>query len=196
MEPIHDSDTGCILLQDIPEDTGHTLVHYLQTRQYKHLRSRRESHEAYRRNVFTYMAANYLDLADLSLQARTFMDRSVQGVNVFQALNIALEVWLLTPADRVDFFIYHLRDKIFDTLEKNPYLFEKPAFGEYVGRTLQFDKFLVWVMANAYYNRVSQCACVGRLEGPVAVAGTIEAGMVDDGRRVRKRRRSDAAPPD
>lgn len=105
-----------------------------------------ESHETYRRNVLTYMAANYLDVSDIALQARSYMGRSVQGVNVFQALDIALEASHLTPAKKLDHFVYHPHDKIFDTLEKNSYLFEKLAFGTMLAGRWSLISFLVWVM--------------------------------------------------
>lgn len=142
MAPIYSSTAQCIILEDIDEDTGHTLVHYLCTGEYEEHCKRCNGPEQYRRSVLAYVAASNLSLGELESLASEQMEQYERVVDIFQILAVAPEIWPMVLADEDDVYADHLVDKVTAALECDLDLYDRDGFVHF-GQSLEFDNFLL-----------------------------------------------------
>lgn len=142
MAPIYSSTAQCIILEDIDEDTGHTLVHYLCTGEYEEHCKRCNGPEQYRRSVLAYVAASNLSLGELESLASEQMEQYERVVDIFQILAVAPEIWPMVLADEDYVDADHLVDKVTAALECDLDLYDRDGFVHF-GQSLEFDNFLL-----------------------------------------------------
>jgi hypothetical protein len=147
-----------VILSDVDEDIGHTIMHYLYTGNYETVKPpstnelpRRATE--YTRSVFAYRAAVRHGLVGLTEHAKRYIqifDKEVSIIDIISLGRKAFPKILEEP-----WFSEYLTARITASFEADEGIFQREQFFEGFGETLDFDKFLGKVMAQVYSNKIS-----------------------------------------
>lgn len=92
-----------IMLADIEEDVGHTLVHFLYSGSYETIDSAlaEETHveREYRRSLSVYQASRTYDIPELGELAKNYVEHFDEAVPLYEILRATREVFSKLPED-------------------------------------------------------------------------------------------------
>lgn len=145
-------------LPKVDEDVGHTFIHYLYTGDYQTLKPSptcdmpRGTIE-YSRSILAYHAALSCGLDGLADHARKYIQTFDKDIHIFDIIALGRKNFPRITEDV--WFSEHLSAKIIAGFEADEQIFQREEFLEGFGKALDFDKFLVKVMAKAYTHKMS-----------------------------------------
>lgn len=147
-----------VSLPEVDEDVGHTVIHYLYTGNYQTLKSSptcdmpRRAIE-YSRSVLAYHAALSCGLDGLADYAREYIQIFDKDIRIFDIIALGRKNFPMITEDA--WFSEYLTAKIMEGFEADEQTFQQEEFLEGFGKALDFDRFLVKVMAKAYTHKMS-----------------------------------------
>ncbi|PYI09399.1 hypothetical protein BO78DRAFT_337472 [Aspergillus sclerotiicarbonarius CBS 121057] len=147
-------------LDDINQDIGHTLIHFLYTGTYQTIapsindpyvnpRSRE-----FERSVYAYQAARRYNITGLEDIAREYMFTFDDSVTTLEILNIARKVYATLPSDDAWFETF-IRDKLVSAFELDGLQFRKDIEQYGVGTEIKFDQFLMAAVMEIYSQKIA-----------------------------------------
>lgn len=173
-----------VRLPEVDEDVGHTFIHYLYTGDYQTLKPSptcdmpRRAIE-YSRSVLAYHAALSCGLDGLANHARGYMQTFDKDIRIFDIIALGRKNFPRITEDA--WFSEHLTAKVMAGFEADEQIFQQEEFLEGFGKALDFDKFLVKVMAKAYTHKMST---VRDEAGLKSMSDRSNPPMMDDGENI------------
>lgn len=149
--------TQYIPLDEVREDIGHTIVHYLYTGEYQTLAVEEEGairEREYERSVRVYCAALEYDMHDLTSKAMRYIEHFHDSVDIFRILPVAAGAWDSLPKDNT-WYPDYLDRRLAAAFESDHDIFKKADFMKCVGKSLGFDRHLVSTMTKLYSDKIS-----------------------------------------
>jgi hypothetical protein len=157
-----------VRLDDVDEDLGHTVMHYLYTGDYQTVKppstcelSRRAME--YTRSVLAYRAAVSHGLDGLAEHAMRYMQVFDNDVSIIDTISLGRKIFPRISED--PWFSEYLTDKITASFQADEGIFQREQFFEGFGESLDFDKFLGKVMAQVYSSKISAIRYEAGLRG-------------------------------
>lgn len=153
------------------EDNSHALVHYLYTGTYQTLKPTDVSAAAsdnttglegsgkarkldrlleYKRSVRLYCTAKTYGLFRLETLCMVQIESFKDGVSIWDTLDIAEEAYKKLPIDGAVWFSMYLEGKMEAAMERDKHLLTRKKFLDRIGRTTEFDKALMKIIAKIY----------------------------------------------
>ena len=173
-----------VRLPEINEDVGHTFIHYLYTGNYQTLKPSstcdmpRHAIE-YSRSVLAYHAALSCGLDGLAGHAREYMQTFDKDIPIFDIIALGRKNFPRITEDT--WFSEYLTAKIMASFEADEQIFQREEFLEGFGKALDFDKFLVKVIAKAYTHKMSTIRDEAGLK---SMSDRSTPPMMDDGENI------------
>ncbi|MCJ1347972.1 hypothetical protein MMC31_006202 [Peltigera leucophlebia] len=142
-------------LPEVPEEVGHTLVHYLHTGTYQTLQSQDDGDKIteLRRNVRLYGVAIKYGLAGLATLAQEKIE-NIREVAIFDSLGIIKEAFQTLLEDYAGLNPY-IKREIKTAFEIDARLFEKDTFIELFGEAKHFDRILMRIVAELFAEKMA-----------------------------------------
>lgn len=141
-----------IWLEEIDEDIGHTIVHYLYTGEYQTLRQSGTAHKRqteYKRSVLVYCAAANLEIPHLQRIAAGHMERFANSVDIYQTLNLVKTLFSSVPWWDGGLY-FHIIKRLRNAFRADPTIFERREFLGCLGGDLELDKLMVQIMVSLW----------------------------------------------
>ncbi|OOF91974.1 hypothetical protein ASPCADRAFT_56409, partial [Aspergillus carbonarius ITEM 5010] len=147
-------------INDINQDVGHTLVHFLYTGTYQTIAPSIEDpywnprSREFERSVYAYQAARLYEVTGLENFAREYMCTFDDSVATLDILNIARKVYSTLPSGDT-WFESFIRDKLVTAFQANEVQFREVVEQYGVGTESKFDRFLVATVMGIYSDRIA-----------------------------------------
>lgn len=153
------------------EDYSQTLVHYLYTGAYQTLRPTDVSAVAsdsttglegsgkarkldrlleYKRSVRLYCTAKTYCLCRLEALCKVQIESFKDSISIWDTLDIAEEVYKKLPINDAKWFSMYLEGKMQAAINEDKHLLTRKKFQGSIGRTTEFDKALIKIIAQIY----------------------------------------------
>jgi hypothetical protein len=148
-----------VMLPEVDDDIGHTLIHYLYTGTYQTLRQNPRDDEPsrvteYRRSVLAYHAALCYGFDGLADLGRKYMQTFDKDVPLFDIIALGRKYFPRVTEDT--WYSNYVTRKIMASFDANEEIFLQDEFFEGFGEAApEFDKFLGKIMAKAYAQKIS-----------------------------------------
>ncbi|KAH1847512.1 hypothetical protein KXX55_001249 [Aspergillus fumigatus] len=155
----HEVDGSAIVrLPDVDEDIGHTIMHYLYTGDYQTVKPSsiselRKRAMEYARSVFAYRAAVKYGLDGLAEHAKRYIEIFDKEVSINDIISLGRKAFPRISEE--PWFSEYLTDRITASFEADEGIFQREQYFEVFGESVDFDKFLGKVMAQAYSSKIS-----------------------------------------
>ncbi|KAF4228832.1 hypothetical protein CNMCM8980_000114 [Aspergillus fumigatiaffinis] len=155
----HEVDGSAIVrLPDVDEDIGHTIMHYLYTGDYQTVKPSsiselRKRAMEYARSVFAYRAAVKYGLDGLAEHAKRYIEIFDKEVSINDIISLGRKAFPRISEE--PWFSEYLTDRITASFEADEGIFQREQYFEGFGESVDFDKFLGKVMAQAYSSKIS-----------------------------------------
>ncbi|KAH2679558.1 hypothetical protein KXW53_005819 [Aspergillus fumigatus] len=147
-----------VILSEVDEDIGHTIMHYLYTGKYETVKPPSTSElprraTEYIRSVFAYRVAVRHGLDGLAEHAKRYIQIFDKEVSIIDIISLGRKAF--PKISEEPWFSEYLTARITASFEADEGIFQREQFFEGFGETLDFDKFLGKVMAQVYSNKIS-----------------------------------------
>jgi hypothetical protein len=147
-----------VILSDVDEDIGHTIMHYLYTGNYETVKPPSTSElptraTEYTRSVFAYRVAVRHGLDGLTEHAKRYIQTFDKEVSIIDIISLGRKAF--PKISEEPWFSEYLTARITASFEADEGIFQRGQFFEGFGETPDFDKFLGKVMAQVYSNKIS-----------------------------------------
>lgn len=152
------SGSPAVILSDVDEDIGHTIMHYLYTGNYETVKPPSTSElprraTEYTRSVFAYRIAVRHGLDGLTEHAKRYIQIFDKEVSIIDIISLGRKAF--PKISEEPWFSEYLTARITASFEADEGIFQREQFFEGFGETPDFDKFLGKVMAQVYSNKIS-----------------------------------------
>lgn len=159
-----------IWLPDVDEDVSHALVHYLYTGAYQTLKpsdvsavasddttghegddkaSRLDRLLEYKRSVRLYCLAKTYGLFRLETLSMVRIESFKDGISIWDTLDIAEEAYKKLPIT-AEWISMYLKEKMQAAINGDKHLLIRKKFLDRIGRTAEFDKAMMKIIAHIY----------------------------------------------
>jgi hypothetical protein len=147
-----------VILSDVDEDIGHTIMHYLYTGNYETVKPLSTSKlprraTEYTRSVIAYRVAVSHGLDGLAEHAKRYIQIFDKDVSIIDIIALGRKAFPKISEEL--WFSEYLTARITASFEADEGIFQREQFFEGFGETPDFDKFLGKVMAQIYSNKIS-----------------------------------------
>ncbi|KAJ0414776.1 hypothetical protein BJY00DRAFT_294565, partial [Aspergillus carlsbadensis] len=144
-----------IVLGDVYEDIGHTLIHFLFTGRYETLYAGHSLATEYRRSALAYLAARRYELDGLEEIARQQLEHFGPHVELRTVLETAREVFPDLPSDEAWFRIY-LKEHFSTSFDESRDFFQREEFTNAIGQNTEFDRIIMQLTVDILLARISE----------------------------------------
>ncbi|KAL3490253.1 hypothetical protein BJX62DRAFT_238232 [Aspergillus germanicus] len=144
-----------VVLEDVDEDIGHTLIHFLYTGRYETLYSGYNVATEYRRSALAYQAARRYELFGLEAVAKRQIKHFGPHVHLQTVLETARGVFPGLPSDEVWFKIY-LKEYFSTSFGDSRHFFHREEFIKSIGHSSAFDKTIMQLTIDVLFARISE----------------------------------------
>ncbi|KAL2835853.1 hypothetical protein BJY01DRAFT_252294 [Aspergillus pseudoustus] len=144
-----------VVLDDVEEDIGHTVIHFLYTGRYETLDSGHHLAAEYRRGAQAYKAARRYDLFGLEAAARQQIEYFGPHVQLQTILETAREVLPDLPADET-WFKNYLKEYFASSFAESRDFFRQEEFVNAIGQSTAFDKTIRRFTVDILFARISE----------------------------------------
>ncbi|KAL3454223.1 hypothetical protein BJX65DRAFT_302009 [Aspergillus insuetus] len=144
-----------VVLEDVDEDIGHTLIHFLYTGRYETLYSGYSVATEYRRSALAYQAARRYKLFGLEAVARKQIEHFSPHVHLQTVLETAREVFPDLPSDEAWFKIY-LNEYFSTSFDDSRDFFHREEFIKAIGHNTAFDRMIMQLTIDVLFARISE----------------------------------------
>ena len=158
-KPYSQHGTKTVTLEDVDEDIGHTLVHYLYTGAYETLNSEESpsfsrSMTEYKRACLVYCAAKRYELEKLAQHAAKQMELFDKELSLSQILDVARDVHP-NMLESETWFPKYLKMKLEIAFEADMTVFTQEQFLNLFDKAASFNKALVSIMAGILTSKIA-----------------------------------------
>ncbi|KAL4941945.1 hypothetical protein BDV06DRAFT_222641 [Aspergillus oleicola] len=143
-----------VVLGDVDEDIGHTLIHFLSTGQYETLNSGYNLAREYRRSVLAYETARRYGLLGLEEVARKHIKHFGALVHLQDVLETAKLIFWHLPTDETWFKDY-LKEYFANSFNEDKYFFYREELITVIGESASFDRAIMQLTVDILFGRVS-----------------------------------------
>jgi hypothetical protein len=159
-----------IVLRDVDEDIGHTLIHYLYTTQYQTLALGSVPDEAriateFKRSVLAYCAARLCGIESLEELTKVKIEELSQALSIFDLQRVAEEVATKLPR-KGDWFSAQMNKWIKAALVADDSLLTKTDFLDAIGKSDVFDRAVVKGLIEMYGEQKAKNSNVNERQSP------------------------------
>ncbi|KAL4737888.1 hypothetical protein BDV11DRAFT_190617 [Aspergillus similis] len=159
-----------IILADVDEDVGHTVVHFLYTGQYETLDAQCDRVREYRRSVLAYQAATTYGIFGLEAVASKYIEHFGALMQLEDILGAAQEVFRKLPYDEV-WFRNYLKEYFVQSFKENMHFFHREEFANSVGRCPRLDRTIMQLTVEILSARIAELEnTVEQVNGPEPVS--------------------------
>src|SRR5579871_1033538 len=161
-----------IILREVDEDIGHTLIHYLYTNQYQTLAPAATLPEeakiaiGFKRSVLAYCAARLCGIEKLEEITKAKIEELSQELSIFDLQKVAKEVSTKLPK-KSDWFSAQMNKWIKAALVANDNLLAEERFLEVIGHSAVFDRAVVKCLTEMYGEQKAKNSTVHESESSV-----------------------------
>ena len=140
-----------IVLREVDDDIGHTLIHYLYTGQYETLPQGSDATVAteFRRGVLAYCAAKLCGIEKLEEITKEKIEELSKNLSIFNLQGVAEEVAPKLPR-KGDWFSAQMNKWIKAALVQDDGLLSEKGFLDIIGRSAVFDRAVVKSLTEMY----------------------------------------------
>lgn len=187
-----------IILREVDEEIGHTLIHYLYTGQYQTLALGSLPEEAriateFKRSVLAYCAARMCGIEGLEEITKGKIEELSQELSIFDLQKVTEEVSTKLPR-KGDWFSAQMNKWIKSALVANDTLLAEPRFLDVIGHSAVFDRAVVKGLTEMYGEQKAKHSTVGESE-PDPEQQEPMSGSVKSGSVTATQDRPDSAKP-
>ncbi|KAL4975901.1 hypothetical protein BDW66DRAFT_136605 [Aspergillus desertorum] len=144
-----------VVLSDVDEDIGHTLIHFLYTGRYETLDSGRNLAREYRRSALAYQVAKRYGLLGLEAAATKHIEHFGASVHLQDVLETAREVFPDLPTDEMWFKDY-LKRYFASSFNRYRHFFQQEELFNAIGQSTSFDRTIMQLTVNILFARISE----------------------------------------
>ncbi|KAL3456211.1 hypothetical protein BJX64DRAFT_48504 [Aspergillus heterothallicus] len=144
-----------LVLDDVDEDIGHTLIHFLCTGRYETLYSGNSIATEYRRSALAYEVARRYGLRGLEDLARTHIKQFGPLVQLQVVLETVRDIFPNLPADE-KWFKDYLKERLADSFNEDRDFFRQEELSKAISQSTVFERTIMQLTVDILFTRISE----------------------------------------